>query len=191
MTSGFRISISSVKNMAANPTKPLPLDEPSWRLIQKAKSCRAFTRAAPLYSNDLPARSRTTEVEMRVPAFLAEHRVDCETLIGGNGYFLAVLPATHHVETSALADALGVPVRLAHSEEVADVFRDCEWGAIPPFGALYGLPTVLDDDIDADRILVFEGHTHGVAIRMRCRDFERYERPRRLSFARPASLPVS
>jgi hypothetical protein len=34
--------------------------------------------------------------------------------------------------------------------------------------------------------VVFETHTRVQAIRLRCRDFERLERPRRLRFARPA-----
>jgi Ala-tRNA(Pro) deacylase len=106
-------------------------------------------------------------------------------LAGPEGFFLAVLPATHHVDTDALAATLGGPVRLADDREVADVFRDCEWGVVAPFGVLYGLSTVLDDSLDAEDLLVFEGQTHVEAIRLRCRDFERLERPRRLGFACP------
>jgi Ala-tRNA(Pro) deacylase len=55
---------------------------------------------------------------------------------------------------------------------------------VVPFGTLYGLPTVIDEALDPEALVVFEGHTHGQAIRMRCRDFERLVRPRRLRFAR-------
>jgi Ala-tRNA(Pro) deacylase len=149
---------------------------------------------------------------MRVPSYLAEQHVAFETIVhppaftaqkrakilhlpgkqvakavllaGPDGHLLAVLPATHHVDTEALGLAFGGPVRLARDREIAAVFRDCECGAVPPFGRLYGLATVIDETLPPDAVIVFEGHTHYEAIRMVCRDFERLERPRRLRFAR-------
>src|SRR5262249_39580545 len=108
-------------------------------------------------------------------------------LRGPGGYLLAVLPATHRVDTQALAAALGGPIRLATDREIAVVFRDCEWGVVPPFGTLYGLPTLLDDSLPADVLLVLETQTHVDAVRLRCSDFERLESPRRLPFARRSS----
>lgn len=107
-------------------------------------------------------------------------------LAGPEDYLLAVLPATHHVDTEALSVKLGGPVRVASDAEIADVFRDCEWGVVAPFGSLYGLPTVIDACLDPEAMLVFEGALHVEAIRMRCGDFERLERPARLNFARPS-----
>jgi len=149
---------------------------------------------------------------MRVAQFLTEQRVAFETIVhppaytaqkrarflhvpgkqvakavllaGPRDFFLAVLPAICKVDTRALTVALGKPLRLADSREVAEMFRDCEMGVVSPFGNLYGLPIILEDSIDPDTMLVFEGYTHAEAIRMRCRDFERLERPLRLSFAR-------
>jgi Ala-tRNA(Pro) deacylase len=97
---------------------------------------------------------------------------------------MAVLPATHHVDTARLGEVLGGPIRLADDSEIADIFRDCEWGVVPPFAGLYGLDTLLEESIPPDVTLVFEGQTHVEAIRLRCADFERLERPRRLAFAR-------
>ncbi len=105
-------------------------------------------------------------------------------LMGPAGYVLAVLPATHHVDEDVLARVLGGPVRLATELEIGEVFQDCEWGVVEPFGTLYGLTTLLDDSLQPDDWIVFEAHTHEEAIRMRCGDFERLERPRRLRFAR-------
>ncbi len=150
---------------------------------------------------------------MRVPDYLAEQQVRFETLLhppaftasqrakvlhipgrqvakcvllaAGQGFLLAVLPATHQIDTDVLARELGGPVRLADDREAAQLFRDCEWGVVPPFGTLYGLPTLLDDSLRPDELIVFEGNTHVEAVRVRCGDFERLERPRRLLFARP------
>jgi Ala-tRNA(Pro) deacylase len=125
---------------------------------------------------------------LRVPG----SQVAKSVLLGcGDGFLLAVLPATLQIDTDALGRALGAPVRLADSAEIANVFRDCEWGVVPPFGALYGLRTVVDDSLSADALLIFEGHTHFEAVRLRCSDFERLERSQRLRFAcSPASQPV-
>ncbi len=105
-------------------------------------------------------------------------------LVGPAGPFLAVLPATHQIDMEALASYLQGPVRLATEAEVARHFRDCEWGVVPAFGNLYGLPTLLDESLPADAILVIETHTHFDAVRLGCADFERLAGSRRLSFAR-------
>src|SRR4051812_38414092 len=60
-------------------------------------------------------------------------------LKGPAGYLLAVLPATHRVDTERLSQLLEGPIRLATDREAAEVFRDCEWGVVAPFGTLYGL----------------------------------------------------
>jgi Ala-tRNA(Pro) deacylase len=150
---------------------------------------------------------------MRIAALLADQRVDFEPLPhapaftaqqrakylhvtgrrvaksvllkGPAGFFLAVLPATRRIDTERLGLELGGPVRLATDAEVHEAFPDCEWGVVPPFGTLYGLPTVLDESIPPDALMVFETHSHVDAVRLRCGDFERLERPRRLAFARP------
>jgi Ala-tRNA(Pro) deacylase len=105
-------------------------------------------------------------------------------LKGPTGHLLAVLPATHRVDTERLSRLLDGPVRVTAGREVALVFCDCEWGVVPPFGTLYGLCTLLEETITPDTPLVFETHTHVQAVRLLCRDFERLERPRRLRFAR-------
>jgi Ala-tRNA(Pro) deacylase len=108
----------------------------------------------------------------------------CVLLAGPQGYVLAILPATHQVDLAKASEALGGPARLARVEEISEVFRDCEWGVLAPFGTLYGLPTILDESFDASAQLIFEAHVHALAIRMRCRDFERLEKPRRFALSR-------
>ena len=135
------------------------------------------------------------ETMLHPPAFTAQKRArflhvpgkqvaKCVLLIGPRGYLLAILPATHHVDTEKLAAVLEGPVRLADDREIADIFRDCEWGVVPPFGTLYEITTLLDTDLNPEAFIVFETNYHAEAIRMRCRDFIELERPRRLSFSR-------
>jgi Ala-tRNA(Pro) deacylase len=150
----------------------------------------------PQFLND---QSVPFETMLHPPAFTAHKRAKylgvpgrqvakCVLLTGRGGHVLAVLPATHRVDLGAVARAVGGPVRLANADEIADVFRDCEWGALAPFGTLYGLKTLLDTLVDPETLIVFAAQRHAVAIRMRCRDFERLERPRRLAFARPVTF---
>jgi Ala-tRNA(Pro) deacylase len=112
------------------------------------------------------------------------HVAKCVLLVASEGPLLAVLRATHQIDFALLSSQLGGPVRLAEDEEIAGAFPDCEWGVVLPFGVLYGLPTILDDSLQPEDMIVFEGNTHVEAVRLRCSDFERLERPRRLHFAR-------
>ena len=89
----------------------------------------------------------------------------CVLLHGPTDYFVAVLPATCRIDTDKLAVALNGPVRIAADREMAAMFRDCEWGVVPPFGTLYDLPTVLEETIAPEATLVMETHTHVEAIR--------------------------
>ena len=113
-----------------------------------------------------------------------EQVAKCVLLRGPASYFVAVLPATYQVDTERLVAALNGPVRIADDREMGQVFRDSEWGVVPPFGTLYGLATLLEETIAPDATLVMETNSHMEAIRLRCRDFERLEQPRRLHFAR-------
>jgi Ala-tRNA(Pro) deacylase len=118
---------------------------------------------------------------LRVPG----RRVAKSVLLRGpEGFFVAVLPATHTIDCPELGRALGGEVRLATYEEASAVFHDCEWGVVPPFGNAYRLPVILDESLPRDAIVVFEANTHVEAVRIRCADFERTERPRRIAFAR-------
>lgn len=113
-------------------------------------------------------------------------------LAGPTGFVLAVLAATHHVDLGAVAIQLGFPVRLANHLEIADLFRDCEWGVLTPFGTLYGVTTIVDEALNPEAHIVFEAHLHAMTISMHYRDFERLEKPRRFRFAfQPAAKPRS
>jgi Ala-tRNA(Pro) deacylase len=99
-------------------------------------------------------------------------------------YAVAVLPAPERIDLTAVAAYLGGPVRLASEAQIAELFRDCERGALTPFGRLYGLSTLLEQSIPLEAAIVFESQQHALAIRMRCCDFVRLEQPLRFSFRR-------
>ena len=87
-------------------------------------------------------------------------------------YVMTVLPASWNVDIRRLRDVFGTHhVRLATEEELPSLFPDCELGAMPPFGILYGLPVYVDHTLAQDEYIVFEGGTHSEAVRMRYADF--------------------
>jgi Ala-tRNA(Pro) deacylase len=106
------------------------------------------------------------------------------------GFLLAVLPAASRIDFARLSTAMKGAVRLATEAELVDQFLDCEWGAVMPFGRLYGIQTVLDADIALDTTIVFQAQRHMLAIKMQCRDYVRLERPERLLFACPPTAAV-
>lgn len=134
------------------------------------------------------------ETIYHAPAFSAQKRAKylhtpgkrvakCVLLVRPSGHLLAVLPATQHIDMERLQQAFGEPLRFAKDDEIAAVFSDCEWGVVPPFGSLYGVPTILDESVDPDAMLIFEGHLHAESIQLLCRDYESLEHPQRLAFA--------
>jgi Ala-tRNA(Pro) deacylase len=92
--------------------------------------------------------------------------------------YMVVLPADEQLDFEALEWTSGAKgMRLASEGELALIFPDCEVGAMPPFGHLYGVPVYLDDAFLPKRRIYFEDGTHGEVVGMRCRDFLRLERP--------------
>ncbi len=99
-------------------------------------------------------------------------------LRSGNDYILVVLPATHYVDMDRIRRRLGEQdVEMASEEEIERVFPDCERGAMPPFGSLYHIHTLMDESLAEDEEIVFENQTHEDAIRMRFDDYESLEHP--------------
>jgi Ala-tRNA(Pro) deacylase len=87
-----------------------------------------------------------------------------------------------------LAEALGVAeLALASEDEVESVFADCERGALPPFGIMYGLTTVVDPVLASQREIVVEGNTRHEGIRLRYRDYEAVVQPIQAGFAEEIS----
>jgi Ala-tRNA(Pro) deacylase len=103
---------------------------------------------------------------------------------GGYRHFLAVLPASARVDLRLLQLVLGGSrVELATESEVGMVCRDCQLGAIPPFGSFFGVQTMLDRSLQDHDWIVFEGNSHRESIRMRLCDFIRLESPLITDFA--------
>jgi Ala-tRNA(Pro) deacylase len=91
---------------------------------------------------------------------------------------MAVVPASRKIEMELLRIAIGAEsIGLASEAEFRGVFSDCETGAMPPFGNLYGMPVFVDLALAGDEEIAFNAGSHSELIRMAYADFEQVVRP--------------
>ncbi len=129
---------------------------------------RAFTAQEIAASLHVPGRELAKSVVVRTPRGLA----------------LVVVRAQDHVDLAIAGRELGGTAQLATETEIAAAFPDCEVGAMPPFGSLYGMPTLVDRELTKDDEIVFNAGTHTSAVRMAYDEYALIERPR----VRPLTL---
>lgn len=95
---------------------------------------------------------------------------------------MMVAPATCKVVLQELRQIIGAGrARFATEEEFKSLFPDCEAGAMPPFGNLYGIEVFVSPGLAADEEIVFNAGTHTEALKMRYADFERLVHPKLVS----------
>jgi Ala-tRNA(Pro) deacylase len=91
-----------------------------------------------------------------------------------DGYVLAVLPASHVLDLDRLKGLIGHgEIRPATVEEIRGAIADCAPGAIPPFGALFGLPTFVDRALANGREVTMPAGDLATALRMRANEYRR------------------
>lgn len=83
-----------------------------------------------------------------------------------------VIPASRTLDLRKAASAIAVgSIRLAREDEFRAAFPDCEEGAMPPFGNLYGVPTFVDSALIKEPELVFQAGSHTETIAMQPSDY--------------------
>jgi len=92
---------------------------------------------------------------------------------------MAVLPASYQVDFELLQQAAGAnEVELASESEFRDMFPECELGAMPPFGNLYGMEVIVSRSLAEDEEIAFNAGSHTELIRLAYKDFERLVKPK-------------
>jgi len=100
---------------------------------------------------------------------------------------MAVLPSSQQVDFDLLrAVSRAHGAALATEREFKDRFPDCEVGAMPPFGNLYGMDVYVSEDLTKDEEIAFNAGSHTELVRLAYRDFERLVQPKVVHFAVPA-----
>ncbi len=100
---------------------------------------------------------------------------------------LAVLPADTLIDLERLRAVAGTrDIRFASEREFGPLYPDCETGAMPPLGPLYGQRVFVDRSLTGDQEIVFNAGSHTEAIRIRYDDFARVVQPTVGEFGTPA-----
>ncbi len=87
---------------------------------------------------------------------------------------LFVLPASRRLDLFKVSEALLTKDVWVEEERVLkDLFPDCEKGAMPPFGVLYGLATYADVELENQKEIDFNAGSHRESIRVAISDFLR------------------
>jgi Ala-tRNA(Pro) deacylase len=114
-----------------------------------------------------------------------EHLAKVVVAVADGRTVMLVLPGSHLVQVSKLAWLLGSnDARLADERDFASTFSDCDLGAMPPFGNLYGVPVYVDPALANAKTIVFRAGTHTDTISMAYLDFARLVQPTVLELAR-------
>ena len=127
-----------------------------------------------------------TAREVAFAEHLPPREVAKTVVISGDGeYRMIVIPASKLVDFQEIRPGLGLTyARLATEDELARLFPDCELGAMPPFGGLYGLPVDLDSSLAAEPVITFNAGSHSAVIHMTMEEFRRIVKPTIVSLAR-------
>lgn len=107
-------------------------------------------------------------------------------------FVMTVLPSNWRIDFEHLKDTLGARhVRLATEDEFKGLFPDCQIGAMPPFGNLYGLEVYVDQALAQDEEIVFQAGTHLGAIKLRYQEFADLVHPKVAEFHTPLASPAT
>lgn len=82
------------------------------------------------------------------------------------GYVIVVVPSTHRIDLGKIHNQTRRMLGLATESELADIFKDCEAGAIPATGEPYGLETFWDDSLSEKKDIYFEAGNHEELVHM-------------------------
>ncbi len=143
------------------------LDEHHVKYVTISHS-RAYTAQEIAAKAHIPGREMAKTVMVKIDGTMA----------------MAVLPASFQIDFDLLREATGArEVELATEAEFKDLFPECEPGAMPPFGNLYGMDVFVANRLAEDEEIAFNAGTHTELIKMAYPDFVRLVQPVVLQFS--------
>ena len=96
---------------------------------------------------------------------------------------MAVLPADRKIILQDLREVTGSDqVKFVAEDDFKKKFPDCETGAMPPFGNLYGMEVLVAASLGANEQIAFNAGSHTEVIKLAYADFERLVKPKVVSF---------
>ena len=140
------------------------LDEQNIKYISIIHS-QAYTAQETAQSAHIPGREMAKTVIVKINDKMA----------------MVVLPASEKVDLDLVKGATHAEsVQLADEREFEKLFSNCEIGAMPPFGNLYGMPVYVEESLGENENIAFNAGSHTELIKLSFNDFERLVHPKRL-----------
>ncbi len=85
---------------------------------------------------------------------------------------MGVIPGSRKISLDLVRANLGAnKARLATEDEFISRFPNCEIGAMPPFGNLFGLKVYVDPALEQDEHIYFNAGNHAQTVRLKYADF--------------------
>jgi prolyl-tRNA editing enzyme YbaK/EbsC (Cys-tRNA(Pro) deacylase) len=129
----------------------------------------------PVFTSEEAARVRGTPIEAGAKALVLQT---------GERPVHVVLPGNRRVDNARLRAVLGTrTLRFATADELL-ALTGCAPGAVPPFGNLFGLDVLVDEELAGREEIAFNAGSNAVSIAMRCEDFLRLSGARVLPLSR-------
>ena len=125
-----------------------------------------------------------TALEVAVTTHVPGREVAKAVMVNAEGKMcMAVLPSSYMIDFGALQKALGkADAELAAEADFRESFPECEVGAMPPFGNLFGIEVYVDQHLIEQPEIIFNAGTHRELIKMATDDFQRLVQPKVFSF---------
>jgi Ala-tRNA(Pro) deacylase len=91
---------------------------------------------------------------------------------------MGVIRGNDKISLHLVRDSLGVRnARLATEDEFTSRFPECEIGAMPPFGNVFGIKVFVDPALEKDPYIYFNAGNHVQTVRLKFKDFAALVKP--------------
>jgi Ala-tRNA(Pro) deacylase len=147
--------------------------------MERATMGIAVTLAQYLLESDVPyelvphPHAETALASARASRLPPERVVKAVVVKGTDGFMLALVPASRHIQFDKLRLLLGDEVNIAGEEQVETLFVDCEPGSVPALGAAYGLDVIVDDSLKDQSDVYVEGGDHANLVHLSGASFQK------------------
>jgi Ala-tRNA(Pro) deacylase len=121
-----------------------------------------------------------TAQELAQALHVTGYRVAKSVIVEADGQqWICLIPATDSLDLDKVREVLDArEARLASEDAFENRFPECELGAEPPFGHLYGLPVLMDEGLGVAEDLLLRAGSHEEALEVSVEDFIGLEAPR-------------
>ena len=124
---------------------------------------------APTPTSEDSAQARNEPLKIGAKAIVAK---------ADSGFIMLVLPGDRKIDSKAVKELLKArDFRFATREELASL-TSLEPGAVPPFGNLFNLPTLMDKAFLEEEFIAFNAGELTKSIKMKVKDYRALAAPR-------------